>query len=100
MQVDVQESAAPVRGLSSADAREWRCQDGPNELPRDQRRGLPRIAYAGPGDGPLIWTDSLIASGNGLARAACTMARTAIDRMGKSLGRVEAASAPRSGIAD
>lgn len=35
----------PHQGLSSAEAAERLRRDGPNELPQDQRRRLPRIAW-------------------------------------------------------
>ncbi len=45
MPIDVPEPAMPRQGLSTAEAAERLRQDGPNELPQDQRRRLPRIAW-------------------------------------------------------
>ena len=45
MSVDGSASAAPGQGLSAAEAAERLRRDGPNELPQDQRRHLPRIAW-------------------------------------------------------
>jgi len=39
------EAAAPLQGLSTSEAAERLRRDGPNELPQDQRRHLPRIAW-------------------------------------------------------
>ncbi len=45
MSVDGSASAAPGQGLSAAEAAARLRRDGPNELPQDQRRHLPRIAW-------------------------------------------------------
>lgn len=58
--------------------------------------GENNAADAAPGgdDTPYVWAGSLITSGGGTALVTVTGPRTAIGRIGKSLGSVEAAPAP------
>ncbi|MCB5944953.1 cation-translocating P-type ATPase [Acidocella sp. KAb 2-4] len=65
-------------------------------VPVRKRPGAGQAAEDLPGgeDSPFVWAGSLITSGTGTARVTATGPRTAIGRIGKSLGSVEAAPPP------
>ncbi len=65
-------------------------------VPVRKREGEGGIADAAPGgdDTPYLWAGTLVTSGSGIAQVTATGARTAIGRIGKSLGSVEAAPPP------
>ena len=65
-------------------------------VPVRKRAGAADAVDVVPGgdDSPHVWAGSLIVGGSGTALVTATGPRTAIGRIGKSLGTVEAASAP------
>src|SRR5271157_2234547 len=65
-------------------------------VPVRKRAGATDAVDVVPGgdDSPHVWAGSLIVGGSGTALVMATGPRTAIGRIGKSLGTVEAASAP------
>jgi Ca2+-transporting ATPase len=65
-------------------------------VPVSKRAGVAGEQDAVPGgdDSPSVWAGSLIVTGSGTALVTGTGPRTAIGRIGKSLGTVEAAPAP------